>query len=79
VKELTHQRVQRLIAEGTDTKKDTPTCNAIRAHLSSCDECRAYLQSLEKTIDCYKSYPVVLPQNAREKLEKTLSELTNIK
>lgn len=48
----------RHICDNLDQDLDSPKCRAIRTHLDGCGDCLTYLDSLKKTIDLYKSYPV---------------------
>ena len=52
---------------------DSEVCQELRRHLEECSDCRAYVDSLRKTVHLYRYMPGVLPtQEAREKLFKVL-------
>ena len=70
MKTLDCATVRHLLGEGIDIAHNSDRCKALRAHLSGCAECRAYLNALEKTIDCYRSYTVDVPENAEVLLEE---------
>lgn len=68
--------VRRLIGEGLNIERNSPTCVSVRAHLSSCAECKKFMESLHKTIDCYKSYEVPKPDNLDTLLKGTIDRIT---
>ncbi len=72
---MNHKTVRKHIAEGLNRERNSPICVAVRAHLDECMECQVYVASLERTIDCYKSYKVEVPPKAHDMLEKTLRDL----
>jgi hypothetical protein len=37
---------------------DSPECRAMRAHVTECANCTAYLASLKKTVQLYEAYPL---------------------
>jgi predicted anti-sigma-YlaC factor YlaD len=74
---MNHTEVRKHLAEGLNMERNSPTCIAVRSHLDECSECQEYFASLERTIDCYKSYKVDVPSKAHDLLEKTLKDLQN--
>ena len=50
--------VYRHICTNLDRRLNSPECRAIRKHLDACPDCRAYLQSVKKTIQLYRTLPV---------------------
>ena len=70
----TCKQVYRHICESLDEGMDSARCRAIKRHLSSCDNCRAYLQSLKQTIRLYRASPhVPLPRSAHRRLWTALA------
>ena len=52
---------------------NSEVCQSLRAHLEACPDCKAYVDSLRKTVYLYRNLPGVLPsQDASEKLIKKL-------
>ena len=48
---------------------DSPECRVMRAHVSGCANCQAYLDSLKKTVALYAWYPLpALPARAKADL-----------
>lgn len=74
---MNHAEVRKHLAEGLNMERNSPTCLAVRSHLDECTECQEYFASLERTIDCYKSYKVDVPSKAHDLLKKTLEDLQN--
>ena len=44
------------ICESLGEDFNSPKCIAIKEHLASCTDCSKYFQSVEKTIEFYKTY-----------------------
>lgn len=64
----TCNRVFRQLCDTLGADMDSPECQAMRAHVSQCANCTAYLASLKKTVELYESYPLP-PLSARTKAE----------
>lgn len=64
--------VRRLVGEGLNIERNSPTCLVVRTHLETCAECREYIASMEKAIDCYKHYEVPKPDDLEAKLQNVL-------
>lgn len=45
------------ICENLDENINSRRCRSIRAHISSCTNCQAYLDSIKKTVALYKMLP----------------------
>ena len=56
------------ICESLGEDLDSPKCRAIKEHLETCQSCKDYFNSVEKTIGFYKTYNVELPQDAHNRL-----------
>jgi len=64
------------ICDNLDRRLHSPQCQEIRRHLTVCPNCRAYLQSLKRTVKMYKSVPEpFLPRPVHLRLMKTLEKL----
>lgn len=48
---------------------DSEVCQELRMHLEECPDCKAYVDSLRKTVYLYRQLPGVLPS---EKASKSL-------
>jgi hypothetical protein len=59
----TCKKVYRHICENLDADFDSAQCREIRAHIESCDNCTAYLDSLKKIITLYRIYPTPHPSD----------------
>lgn len=63
------KKVYQHICESLDEDLDTPRCRAMKRHIESCPNCRAYMASLKKTIRLYRSLPVArTPRSAHTRL-----------
>lgn len=52
---------------------DSEVCQELRAHFEECPDCKAFVDSLRKTVYLYRAMPAVLPSRAaRENLFKKL-------
>jgi anti-sigma factor RsiW len=45
------------ICENLDEDIDSPRCREIRAHLTECPDCQAFLTTLKKTVVFYRAMP----------------------
>jgi len=53
---------------------DSDVCKELHAHLEECPDCKAYVDSLRKTVYLYRRLPGVLPsEQVSEKLFKKLN------
>jgi hypothetical protein len=50
-------RVFRHMCDTLGADMNSPECRAMRAHVTQCPNCTAYLASLRKTVQLYESYP----------------------
>ena len=65
------------ICDHLDEEITSPRCRQIKQHLEECPNCRAYLDSLKKTIVLYKAMPEPsVPAGTHRELLKTISSLT---
>lgn len=65
------------ICDNLDEDINSPRCRAIRAHLEECPSCRAYLDSMKKTITLFRAMPdPPVPAVTHRELFKTISALT---
>jgi predicted anti-sigma-YlaC factor YlaD len=55
---VTCQDVMRHVEDELDTKLSYPQFRGFKSHLDRCPNCRAYLDSLRKTIWLYRHYPI---------------------
>ncbi len=49
---------------------DSPECRPVREHIRTCPKCRAWKNSVEKTVDLFRRYPTprhraVTPKKSR--------------
>lgn len=65
---ITCKEVMSHICDNLGEQLDSPRCIAIRGHLDSCEACKTYFKSVETTIDFYKKYNVILPEQAHDRL-----------
>lgn len=57
-----------------DGEASEALCTEIREHLADCDDCRAVVDTLRKTILLYHTLPQPdLPEGARERLFRSLN------
>ncbi len=64
--------VRRYLGEGMDITRNSERCIAIRAHIEACADCKKYVESLEHTIDCYRSYPIEIPADTDSLIDETM-------
>ncbi len=67
-----HEMLEKICA---DLKEDidSEVCQEVKRHLESCPDCRAYVDSLKKTVYLYRKIPdEKLPDEVQERLYKTL-------
>jgi predicted anti-sigma-YlaC factor YlaD len=50
--------VCRYICENLDLELNSAKCMEIKAHISKCRNCTAYLDSLKKTVMLFQAYPI---------------------
>jgi anti-sigma factor (TIGR02949 family) len=63
------------ISEFLDGELDEATCEEIRAHIRDCPECRACVESLERTVDVMKRTPrESVPRDVKNRLRAALRE-----
>ena len=61
------------ICDNLDRRLRTRRCREIRKHLRACRNCRAYLDSLKRTVILYQSVPSPrLPKGAHDRLFRAL-------
>lgn len=66
------------ICDHLDEEITSPRCRQIKQHLEGCPNCRAYLDSLKKTIVLYKAMPEPpVPADTHRELFRTISSLTH--
>lgn len=66
------KEVMNHICENLGEDLNSPRCTAIKQHIQQCNCCSNYFKTVELTIDFYKKYNVELPENAHNKLMKSL-------
>lgn len=69
---VTCKDVMSHICDSLGEELQSPKCVAIRRHMDSCDCCKNYFNSVEKTIGFYRDYKVVMPEDAHDRLMKYL-------
>ncbi len=60
------------ICENLGEDLDSEKCIAIKNHLDECKDCRNYFSSVEQTIEFYRKYNINLPDEAHDRLIKSL-------
>ncbi len=61
------------ICDNLDQRLGTRRCREVRMHLRVCRNCRAYLASLKRTVNLYRSVPSpALPAGAHDRLIRAL-------
>ena len=60
------------ICDNLGEELNSAKCLAIKSHLESCESCQKYFKSVENTIEFYKQYNIDLPEDAHDRLMKTL-------
>lgn len=70
-----------LLSEFIDRELSEEICREIQAHLSDCDPCKAFLRTLQKTVEiCQKLPSEPFPEEARLELREILhTELADLK
>jgi len=64
----------RHICENLDQDINSPQCRQIKRHLEGCPNCRAYLETLRKTITLYRVAPAPeLSSSVKKKLLKSIT------
>lgn len=64
------------ICDNLDQDINSPRCRQIKKHLATCPDCRAYLDSLKKTVALYRAVPAPrAPRSAHAGLLKALRTL----
>lgn len=72
-KKCTCRQVFRRMCDTLGADLGSPECEAMRAHVSQCPDCEAYLASLQKTVALYTAYPAPkLPARAQAELLRSL-------
>jgi len=72
-KTLNCKDVYNKLCNSLDEDLNSPRCLEIKRHLSDCPNCKAYLDSLKKTITLYREYPKPkLPKIIHKKLLRNL-------
>ena len=62
------------ICDNIDQELDSPECREIRKHMESCPDCRAYLDSMKKTVALYRSLPAPhVPRTVHSRLLRALA------
>lgn len=62
------------ICDNLDQKLDSPQCREIKRHLASCSDCSAYLDSVKKTVQMYRTFTIPhVPAATHQRLLKTLN------
>lgn len=65
--------VYRFICDNLDENIRSARCRTIREHIACCPACRAYLDSLKKTVLLYKEAPLPsVPRSAHRTLMQAL-------
>ena len=54
----TCSRVFKQLCDTLGADMESPQCQAMRAHVSQCANCSAYLASLKRTVELYEFYPL---------------------
>ena len=67
--------IRRYLGEGMDITRNSDRCKAIRSHLQTCPDCKSYIESLDKTIDCYRSYPLEMPADTDSLIDEAMQLL----
>jgi predicted anti-sigma-YlaC factor YlaD len=65
-----------MICDSLNQPSNSKECRAVRRHLQNCKDCSAYLESLQTTIQLYKSSaPTRTPISVHKRLMKRLSAI----
>ncbi len=74
---MEYDDVYKFICENLDQGLNSAQCEEIKRHLENCPECKAYLDSLKRTISLYRAEPVPhIPQEVHQRLFKALESVT---
>jgi predicted anti-sigma-YlaC factor YlaD len=66
--------VYRHICENLAVDPESPICREIREHMRGCENCRTYLDTLQKTVTLYRLAPVPrLSSSARRSLHEKIT------
>jgi anti-sigma factor RsiW len=78
---MTCRKTYRYICDNLDERLDSPRCRQIRQHLEKCPHCRAYLDSIKKTVAIYRSdIAPGIPASAHRRLMKAVhAEMPHVK
>lgn len=78
---MTCRKTYRYICDNLDERLDSPRCRQIRQHLEKCPNCRAYLDSIKKTVAIYRSdIAPGIPASAHRRLMKAVdAEMPHLK
>lgn len=68
IDKVTCKEVMHHICDNLGEHLDSPKCMEIKEHLESCDNCRQYFSSVEKTIQFYRLYNVEISPDAHNRL-----------
>jgi predicted anti-sigma-YlaC factor YlaD len=60
------------ICENLGEDLNSEKCIAIKKHLDSCEDCKNYFSSVERTIKFYREYNIEIPNEAHERLLNVL-------
>jgi len=70
---MTCKKTYRFICDNLDEHLNSPRCRQIKRHLEGCPDCRAYLDSIKKTVTLYKiDTPPHLPTSAHRRLMRAI-------
>ena len=68
------------ICENLDSNLGSPQCRSIKDHIENCGDCKAYLNSLKKTIHLYRTYPTPkVPARLRKEILARFSTLSTLR
>jgi len=71
-RKMTCEQVLDFVCEDLEVSSDSPTCRKIRAHLAECPKCSGYLKSLRSTVNLYRRYEPLIPEDLHEQVMKSL-------
>jgi len=71
-KKITCKDVMKHVCKSLGEDLNDEKCIEIKKHLDECPHCREYFKSVEITIECYRRYNVQIPEEAHERLMKSL-------
>jgi predicted anti-sigma-YlaC factor YlaD len=55
---IAHREALKMVCSDLGHDLDSPECRPVREHLRTCPKCSAWKDSLEKTVDLFRRYPV---------------------